>query len=644
MQNLSEDTKRELEVKSAAQSLIGELSSSLLAGVPRPLFDALHQSFSKLNLKLASGVEINNTAEHHELGHPLIFDDMPQSNPLVFDLPQSFDHSDSDKDLHDALEPAEGPDVGTIDRCCYCLTHASKEELMMTPCCHNSVGSICFEEWREETGKCCLCQAYQLRSGSPYLATISEDTNDYKYHFDTESLQDETNTKADVEIARTSFCEQGSSSAVADVSSTLPNASEALRASTIVNKKTAVLDTSDLSVDIETMRMADDKRRLSYYNTPVSLQSRKNFSRNFKLRTVVPEDPTAMLSQSAADQQSCEPVEKAQYEPPNPSALAITTVSAPTKLQVSLSPTKQYPQTKEGDDHHATKSHRLTLIDHDVIRHLKGARDVRGSDLLDLVHSALIGRLRRTVCRQFFHQAKFLPNGNIDVSICLRCSQESDSMHGMKDWPRAFESFVLTTQLQSYKVTVDHIQIGSMKILILFEKSRTVQKLVRDNIPVLKSLTNSADIRGVCWNKNIIGLNPNESTSITITFRTAQQANEAIEHGIFWHHERRLCRRQGPHPRITQCGQCQAYGHVFEDCSSTPRCRVCAGIHLSEACVHDPTANKACLKCALCSGPHEATNDNCNSRKEERNRLQLENRFYATGAAKVEQGGTASAA
>ena len=356
----------------------------------------------------------------------------------------------------------------------------------------------------------------------------------------------------------------------------------------------------------------------------------------------MPKDTNAVLSQSAASQQSWEPVENAQYKRPNPSVLDTATVSVFTELQASLGPTEQNPQSKEGEDHHVTISHRLTLIDQDVIHHIKG---VRRDGLLDLVYSALMERLRRTVCREFFHQAKFLPNGNIDVSICLKCSQESDLMHGMKHWPRAFESFVLTTQLQSYKVTIDHIQIGTMKISQGFEKSTTVQKLVRDNTPVLKSLTKPADIRGVCWNKKIVGLYPNESTSITITFRTAQQANEAIEHGILWNYERRLCRRQGAHPRVTQCGHCQAFGHSFKDCSSTPRCRVCAGVHLSTACSHYPAANRACLKCVLCSGPHEATGEDYKSRKVEKKRLQPENRFYATGAGKVEQtqGGTASA-
>lgn len=646
VRDLPGDTNGELELSSVPQILIGELSDSLSVGVPRRLFDALHHSFSELNDKLASQVEINIAPERDDLVDPIGFNDILQPSPPVFESPQSFDHSDSEKDPDDGLEPSDGPSIGTSDRCCYCLTHASKEELMTTPCCRRSVGSICFEERLKETEKCCLCQAYQSSSDSQYLATPSEDTTDYKYHFIMESFRDGAETKADVETARANLSEQRSSftehSAVANVSPTLPNASEALRADTTATKETAVLDKSDISADIETRRMADDRRKRFKYDKPVSLQSLKKLSKDFKLRTAVPDDPTTEISQSAASQQKSEPAKNAHHKPTNSSAFNTATVRAPpTNLQASSGPKVQSPQSKEGGDHHVTKSHRLKLIDRDVIDHLEG---FRGGDLLDLVHSALIGRLRQNVCKAFFHQAKFLANGNIEVSICLKCSQESDSMHGMKDWPRAFESFMLTTQLDKYKVTVSHIQIGSMKILQGSEKHMTVETLVRDNSAVLKSLTCPADIRGICWNKSTVGLNLNESTSITITFRTAQQANEAINYGVLWHHERRACRRQGAHPRLIQCAHCQAYGHISKNCCSTPRCRVCAGFHLSAACTYDPAASAACMKCVLCSGPHEATSEHCLSRKAERKRLQLENRFYATRGVKAGQGGTSSAA
>ena len=142
-----------------------------------------------------------------------------------------------------------------------------------------------------------------------------------------------------------------------------------------------------------------------------------------------------------------------------------------------------------------------------------------------------------------------------------------------------------------------------------FEKSTTKKTLVDENTSVLKSLRTPVEIRGICWNKRVTGLKPIERTSITITFSTAQQANEAIEHGLLWNHERRHRRKQGPHPKITQCRNCLAYGHILKYCSSAPRCRVCAGVHFSKECTWDPVTDKACRKCALCGGAHDATNE-----------------------------------
>lgn len=60
-------------------------------------------------------------------------------------------------------------------------------------------------------------------------------------------------------------------------------------------------------------------------------------------------------------------------------------------------------------------------------------------------------------------------------------------MNGIKDWPRAFESFVLTTQLRSYKVTADHIQIGTMNISRGPRKSTTIRMLLNENTFLIQS-------------------------------------------------------------------------------------------------------------------------------------------------------------
>ncbi len=632
MEDLPKDTS---DVEGFAQSLTKEWSNSLSAGVPRRLFDALYLSFSELNSKLASRVEINITPECHDSGHHFELKSTPQPSPPLSASSQSLGYHDYHKGPHDTLEPSEEQSEGTVDRCCMCLTPASEEELMTTPCCFREVGSICWQERMQETGECCLCQARQTRCST----ASSDGAPDYKVHFTMETHQDGTDGTAEIEMNRADSFEPEQDFSTGSVTARDPpspsDTSNTLIASVTAKKETEIIGQSILYADFEAMRTPDERHKSSKFEA-VSLDDLKNFSRGFKLPTPVPEDIVPFLSPNTDKQQNRELVKDTQLKTFSLSALNTM------KSQVSADSEEPNPQTEERDDHLDTKFLRLKLIDQDVICHIK---DLDRDDLLDLVHSALKERERRTLCKNFLRQAKVLKNRNVvDISICLKCSQDSDLMITTKDWSRDFESFILTTQLRKYKVTGEHVHIGTKNILRGPEKLETIRTLVNDNKYLIKSLKSPADIQGICWNKDVNNLKPFDSTSVTITFATAQLANEAIEHGLVWNHERHRCRRQGAHAKIIQCGRCQAYGHIPRECSSAPRCKVCAGMHLSTACNYDSAANKACLKCALCGGAHEATSEVCKSREAERRRVKLANPFYPNGPERVEQNGTANAA
>ena len=94
-------------------------------------------------------------------------------------------------------------------------------------------------------------------------------------------------------------------------------------------------------------------------------------------------------------------------------------VPATSMSQVSAYSEGQNPQTEDQDSHLDTKSRKLKLIHQDVIYHIK---DVHRDDLLDLVHSALEDCKHRMPYKNFFERAKVLEDGNVDVSICSKCS------------------------------------------------------------------------------------------------------------------------------------------------------------------------------------------------------------------------------
>lgn len=335
MKDLPRETSRELDVESVAQNLTKELLNTLSVGVPRRIFDALYQSFAELNYKLASRAEINIAPKCHDSGHRFDLEGTSRPTPPVSASAQFLGHNDFYEDPHNNLELSEVQNEGMVDRCCVCFTMASEEELMTTPCCVRDVGSICWEERLQETGKCCLCQVHPLR----YTTAPSDGAPDYKVHFITENYQGGTDIKTEVGIDRADSFElernYSTVSAVADDPSSSPDTLEVWLAN--ANKVTEDLDPSGQSADIETMRTADDRRKRSKYDKAVSLEDLKNFSRDFKLHTPVPEDLVPFISQSTARKQSRELVKDNQLKASGPS------VPATTKSQVSANSEGQNP-------------------------------------------------------------------------------------------------------------------------------------------------------------------------------------------------------------------------------------------------------------------------------------------------------------
>lgn len=64
---------------------------------------------------------------------------------------------------------------------------------------------------------------------------------------------------------------------------------------------------------------------------------------------------------------------------------------------------------------------------------------------------------------------------------------------------------------------------------------------------------------------------------------------------------------------ISQCQNCQAYGHTKAYCGYMPRCVRCGNNHHSSAC---PNSRQDPMRCALCSGNHPANYKGCSTYKE----------------------------
>jgi hypothetical protein len=89
---------------------------------------------------------------------------------------------------------------------------------------------------------------------------------------------------------------------------------------------------------------------------------------------------------------------------------------------------------------------------------------------------------------------------------------------------------------------------------------------------------------------------------------------------------------------LTQCHNCQQFGHVWANCKQPPRCLWCGGGHLHKECPEKDNAasTPACCNCQLAEGekPHPAHYRGCRHAREELQRRKAQ-RAPKTAAGRV---------
>lgn len=89
----------------------------------------------------------------------------------------------------------------------------------------------------------------------------------------------------------------------------------------------------------------------------------------------------------------------------------------------------------------------------------------------------------------------------------------------------------------------------------------------------------------------------------TITMRELRQKYSIIDYvKVKWDYQ------ASNKSRITQCQNCQMYGHGSSHCKVKTFCAKCAGNHNTLEC------KESGIQCANCKGPHKSTDVNCPSR------------------------------
>ena len=94
--------------------------------------------------------------------------------------------------------------------------------------------------------------------------------------------------------------------------------------------------------------------------------------------------------------------------------------------------------------------------------------------------------------------------------------------------------------------------------------------------------------------------------SLVMFVPSPEMADKCIKHGIYFKHQRFTPVKYTPQLQLTQCYNCQQYGHHATKCRSPhPVCGKCSEHHPTSQC-HSETH-----KCAGCKEDHPAWATNC---------------------------------
>lgn len=595
LEDISQDIRKTVGkkfVKGVIEKEIAkELSKGLSIGLPRLLFDKLHNSYKNLSTKLTAEDEPAGGHNQRLREHVSRTSSALISNKSVSEKVASQDEEQTrwpddggmrgwrrvpSEDSEASFEIPEEHNEGSYDRCCVCSTLASEEELIITTCCSKPVGSLCFEEALQETGKCCLCHETQNLFPSPKLTALPEHDLDYKIHF--VEVQDEAKNSKKENPAI--YVSDTSETGIACPSQ--KDSQQFMEPGKSAEPEDHVRETSEWTTRTSKVYKPNDKL----------IQSKGTRSRGTR------SSPSTQLGQKSHGSSTHRKAQRLEPLGNDPEGSVVT---------------KEYELV-------------LRLFDQAVISYLK---DLSREDVSTTVYEALEGRLPPTVHTTILFGVLLLESGDVRLKYGIDKSQAPDLEGGAASWAETLEKSV-RARLGTYTVIMHNLETETMDLSDEVMRTRTIEELVGYNASAMQYLSRPDDIPLIRWTMGGKNIHKVKIGSVTMDLATAAQANEVMIRGLLWKGQRRYCVKHGPRRKLVQCNKCQAFGHTAVDCSSPPRCSACAKGHRSKHCPLGLNASPKGLKCALCGGGHSARDYFCTVRRGEE--LRLGYHFYPMDA------------
>lgn len=202
---------------------------------------------------------------------------------------------------------------------------------------------------------------------------------------------------------------------------------------------------------------------------------------------------------------------------------------------------------------------------------------------------------------------KRLPSG--DLVVQTPTEDDRKSLIANQKWLVSLRS-TGTVLIERFPVFVHAVRIANIDT----DETKAVQHLKDENRTFFPDLS---IVRAAFPKSALTGTKA--CSSLIVELDTPEQANRLIRSGMCEGGEVKRCELFESGCKLTQCFNCQRYGHVARACRSPTRCSYCGKGHASKDC--SSLSDRSMKGCANCNGPHEAWARNCPIREQEISRV-----------------------
>jgi hypothetical protein len=207
--------------------------------------------------------------------------------------------------------------------------------------------------------------------------------------------------------------------------------------------------------------------------------------------------------------------------------------------------------------------------------------------------------------------ARRLPSGDVVVTTDTEDTKRQLEKDG--SWLSAVGQAAQVNR-RKFPVMVHGMKVSSVDCS---NQKEAIRQIMGQNA----QLQNRVEILRVQWPKRAAKLGK-ASSHLLLHLASPEQVNILVDEGLLFHSELRRCELYHGDCRVTQCFNCQKYGHIARICRFSKKCGLCAAPgHDDHACnFRNDSAKHRCANCGL---QHPAWSSSCAVRREQVDKARL---------------------